>query len=106
MIGVFPFAKAQPSSIMTFGLFPVMSVIIVSYQSKGRNNATPTSSPISTPILSPKLLKKTTEANFDGSLGGYEITYCANKTLAINGQVLWGSGCSLDLTFSFDGVEM
>ncbi len=70
--------------------------------------ATLTISPTPTPTVSPKPegFNKTATANFDIPSSNYVLTYCSNKTLAVNGQALWNPDCTLEVTYSLDGAEL
>jgi hypothetical protein len=65
---------------------------------------TPTPTP--SPAPTPKTFSNTTTATFDIPSSNYEVTYCANKTLAVNGQALWNPNCTLQITYSLDGADL
>jgi hypothetical protein len=71
-------------------------------------SATLTISPKPAPTVSlkPEGYNKTATATFDIPSSNYVLTYCANKTLTVNGQALWNPDCSLEITYSLDGAEL
>ena len=99
-------------------VFILAAVLWQESQSLFSSKIEPTSSPIPsatltispTPTLTvsstPEVFSKTAIATFDIPSSNYEVTYCSNKTLTVNGQALWNPDCGLEITYSLDGAEL